>query len=86
MRIAMKKNSLTTLSLHNLSLHNLMTLSTDDTNELAGISTEDLTQVTGGYHDPVPSDTGTAGLHPAPCTPSTPSNPNPKPSPVWILI
>jgi len=61
-----------------------MTISNHDTNQLAGISTADLTQVTGGYHDSLPSsDTGTAGLDPAPCTPSTPK---PKPSPVWVLL
>jgi hypothetical protein len=72
LRIAMQTKTLTTISLDNL---------------FAGIATADLAQVTGGYHDPVPSsdDTGTAGLDPAPSTSSTPK-PSHKPSPVWVLL
>jgi hypothetical protein len=53
---------------------------------LAPIAADVLASVTGGYHDPSPSnsDTGTAGLGTAPCTP--PANPQPSSSPVWILI
>lgn len=48
-----------------------------------------LAAVTGGYHDPPgpapsSSDTGTAGLNPAPCGPQP--NPQPSSSPVWVLI
>jgi hypothetical protein len=52
----------------------------------APIAADELASVTGGYHDPSPSnpDTGTAGLGTAPCTP--PPHPQPSSSPVWILI
>jgi len=58
----------------------------DNTLNFAVISVDQLGNATGGYRDPSPSssDTGIAGLGPAPCTP--PSNPRPVPSPVWIPI
>jgi len=54
--------------------------------ELEPVAIATLATVTGGYHDPAPSnnETGIAGLSPAPCTP--PPSSRPSSWAVWIPI